>query len=204
MSRLYIFINGINTSPLDKNSWNARAELWVEAKTPYKAEAFRYYSDTFFRRLWQDRHVDDVIEIINHFPGFEVVLVGHSNGCDIISRILLKTRCSFTEIHLIAGACDADCSKNGINDAFEEARIDRLYIYGSTNDGILKKAKWSTGFLRYVGLGYGYIGLVGPKKLRKDFRSKVTVNCNPLYDHSTWFALENFESTMRMITGVTS
>lgn len=193
---VYLLINGINSNPGDAHGWNRRMASEINETTPYKADAFVYFSDTIFRRMFQNARVADLCKVIESYlrSGFEVNLVGHSNGCDIISRILLKRRYNLSQIHLIAGACEADCNKNGINKAIESGRLDQAFIYKSATDTALIKAR-RTSFLQWFGLGYGFIGLSGPENPGPD----VFTVTRDGYDHSTWFDGRHFKKTTDLI-----
>lgn len=196
--RVYIFVNGILTNPLDTQGWTDRACRWIDRYTEHKADRFEYLSGAITRRLFQNARVEKFTEIVSEYVDLDLVLVAHSNGCDIISRFLLKTRLRIKEIHLIAAACERDFSQNGINAAMEAGRLDDCFLYGSKNDKALQLAFNTGKFLRFFGLGYGTLGLKGPKKVACPLRvHRLSMD---EYDHSTWFDPNHFENTMRLIT----
>jgi len=201
MSRkIYIFVNGILTNPGDVNGWTDNAEAWIEGNTPYKATRLEYACGVLTRRFKQNARVDNLETICKKYEKERLCLVGHSNGCDIICRLIARRSLVFDQVHLIAGACEADFKKNGLNDAINLCQVNKLCVYWSKNDKALKKAKLSTNLFGWLGLGYGYLGLIGPKNLDKDASVKVN-SIEKKWDHSDWFKHENFEGTMRSLVG---
>ena len=198
--RIYIFINGIRTRPSDVQGWTDRAETWIETNTKYKGTKFEYKSGAITRRFGQEKRVDDLETIVKGFLGEKVILVGHSNGCDIINRLVKRALFRFEEIHLIGAASEKDFEKNGFNLALRSERVKRIYVYWSKNDEALKTAKLSTRLFGRFGLGYGYLGLVGPENVDPLFRSRVC-SFEHDFDHSDYFRGGNFEETMKLISG---
>lgn len=197
----YIFINGILNKAGNINNWNTRACMWIDEKTNFKAERYEYESDIIFRRFGQEKRVNDIQTIINRLSQGDIILVGHSNGCDLIERLVKRYTHYFKEIHLIAGASERNFKTNGFNEALRDRKIGEIFIYMSRYDNALKKAKWSTRLFGWLGLGYGYIGLVGPSKIAKDVKFKVhTIDMKR--DHQDWFSTQNFDETMKLLTHI--
>lgn len=197
----YVFINGILSTPGDVSAWTDRAEAWVETHCMRShATRLEYATDAIFRRMHQSARVDDLEAIVKRLAGQRIVLVGHSNGCDIIERFIKRKNYVIDEIHLIAAASEADFEKNGMNNALKLGFIKRVHVYWSKKDGALKKAKLSSTLLSWIGLGYGYLGLVGPKKVDPLVQSRVD-NTERSFDHSEWFSEARFNETMRSVTG---
>lgn len=197
--KVYICGNGILTNPGDAKDWNRRAAIWIEEHAkPARAQPYLYFQDIIFRRLFQQKRVDELIAIVKSFEEdeFDIYLVGHSNFCDIICRLLQKWDGMISEVHLIAGACEANCEKNGINAALKQGRLAKAFIYVSADDSALKSAKLSETILGWAGLGYGSMGLTGP--VNRAIRTRVIRRDS--YDHSTWFDDDHFDETMRLIT----
>jgi len=199
--RIYIFINGILTKPGDVQGWTDRAETWIETNTKYKATRFEYYSGALSRRLFQEKRVDDLETVVKGFLGEKIILVGHSNGCDIIQRLVCRALFRFEEIHLIGAASEKDFDKNGFNAALRTERVKRIYVYWSKNDTALKKAKLSTRLFGNFGLGYGYLGLVGPQNVDPELKHRVG-SFEFVHDHSDYFLGKNFENTLKIISGM--
>jgi pimeloyl-ACP methyl ester carboxylesterase len=196
MKCVYIFINGILNYPGSAHGWTDSAVTWTHNRTACAAEKFEYFTPMLTRRFTQKKHVREFSALVNSYGlDWTVNLVGHSNGCDIICRALPGLR-PIESMHLISGACEADCWANGINSAMTAGRLWAVTCYVAGKDAAMKAA-WLSRALRCVGLGYGTLGLTGP--LRGNSKRITTVR-EPEYGHSTWFEPENFERTMRRIT----
>jgi hypothetical protein len=136
-----------------------------------------------------------------------VVLVGHSNGAEVICRALreveigtrgsssLQGRHPVAEVHLIAPACEADFDRNGLNAALEYGRVGAVHVYMSGQDRALRLARWSRRLFGWLGLGYGDLGLRGPVNAA----GRVFAHREATFGHSTWFAGAEFERTMQRI-----
>lgn len=201
----YIFVNGILSKPEDVVSWTDRAVFWInkaDQAGDLRADKMEYECGIFSRRFYQNDRVKNLQKIAKNYNGDRVVLVGHSNGCDIIERVVRKGTPKIHELHLIAAASQADFKKNGYNRALKNGLIENIYIYMSPIDEALEKARLSTQLFGWMGLGYGYMGLTGPLNVDPSIKHKVFVY---KYDfgHSDWFSRKNFESTMRAISRLT-
>lgn len=196
----FIFVNGILTNPESVDSWTDRAEQWIDANTDAKATKMEYRAGALTRRLYQNKRVRNLQTICKRYLGQKIVLVAHSNGGDIVQRLINKGMPKINEIHLIASASEADFKKNGFNRALKHGNLDKITVYVSPIDSALKKARWSTRIFGWLGLGYGYLGLVGPKNVEDSIKDKVKV-ISDLLDHSQWFSKKFFERTMETISG---
>lgn len=196
----YIFVNGIMTNPESVDSWTDRAEQWIDTNTSDKATKMEYRSGVLTRRLYQNERVRNLQTVAKRYLGQKIVLVAHSNGGDIVQRLIAKGMPKISEIHLIASASEADFKKNGFNRALRHGNLEKITVYVSPVDNALKKARWSTRLFGWMGLGYGYLGLVGPKNVEDSIKDKVKV-ISDLLDHSQWFSKKYFDRTMQTIIG---
>lgn len=200
MRATYIFVNGIFTvAETSLGKWTEAAAQWIDRNTEDSAEQFSYWCDVLFRRLLQQKRARELAKILETWDGRRIVLVGHSNGCDLICRALKLTSVKVAEVHLFAGAVDSSFTKNGLNEAIRQERVGGLFIYSSASDEALRIAGLSQVF-SWLGLGYGNLGLTGPKDatdLAKEHTKEVRRDS---YGHSDWFLAANFDSTMRMIS----
>lgn len=198
----YIFIEGVHGNPESSDEWTDRAEAYVENFcSKCKATRLEYKSDLVFRRMGQEERVDNLETILKRLDGHKIVLVAHSNGGDIVERLMKRKNFFIEEIHLIASASEKDFEKNGFNRTLTMGIIKKIFVYWSKKDAALKKAKWSSFLLSWLGLGYGYLGLVGPKNVDKAIDHRVE---STQYDfgHSDYFDSENFGPLMKKITGI--
>lgn len=196
----FLCVNGILTKEHDIKGWPDRAEVFYQNKGLI-ASRYKYESGAFTRFVYQGKRVKEVTTILKRSIR-PVIYVGHSNGCEIFSRLVKETRYKFPAAHLFAPAVDADFKRNGFNAALKSERIGKLYIYGSANDTWLKHGHRWTGWLRKIGLGYGNLGQVGPINLDLDLADRVILTWRDNYNHSTWLnslkIKDSLEMTLRL------
>lgn len=157
----FIAINGIRTKPGDAEGWTDRFVTWINTRLPdgVVAEKFEYSCSAILRRMHQRQRADEISKKVGYYrrAGYRLVLVGHSNGCDLIARVLEACGAEIDAAHLIAPAADEE----DFAEAIREGLIRRIHIYGSKNDGALKFAKSTRPLIGWLGLGYGSLGLRG-------------------------------------------
>lgn len=212
---LYIFVNGILNKPGAHNGWTDRAVSWVHQHTGHQAEKFEYLTGALTRRFTQNLHAVALRSLINSYKGRPIHLVGHSNGCDIIVRALTgePMLAQIASVHLIAGACEADFEKNGLNRLLLDSKVGRVAIYVGGQDKAMRAARVSQWVVGWLGLGFGTMGLTGPKNVDRALAvnvgqfsevfmlsAEVTVINEPKFGHSTFFDKAHFEETMRRVT----
>ena len=199
--QVFICVNGILTLPGDAEGWTDRAVTWLHTHfptLPTKAEKFEYASGVLTRRLFQDKRAANLAGVVGKYlkEGFRVVLVGHSNGCDLIARVLAKVDRPVHSVHLFAAAADGEDFARAL--AF--GRVGTLHLYGSRRDLALKLAGLSRSVLGWVGLGYGSLGREGPAFAAKHDGGRVFDHSDHDFGHSDWWEPgENFERTMRLL-----
>lgn len=201
-STFYFCVNGILTVPGDSEGWTIRANEWIEDRYLGYADRYEYFSGALLTRmLFQARRAREVIKrlkqrAVNH----DIVLVGHSNGCEIICRVLKSQEIKCKAVHLIAAACEQDFNKNGLNKAIEDGIVDELHLYTSTSDEALDLAR-ATSWLSFFGMGYGLLGSKGPTHINLQAILKTEIHRRDSYRHSTWFDEHHLDETMKLITG---
>lgn len=195
-----IFVNGILSSPEDVEAWTDRAVEWVNNNTDYKADKMEYKSGVLTRRWYQSQRVKNLQKMCKSYLGDRILIVAHSNGADIIQRMINKGIPRVHELHLIAAAAEHDFRKNGYNRALKNNHVEKIFIYASPVDEALKKAQLSTRLFGWLGLGYGYLGLVGPLFIDPSVQDKVVVHTENMA-HSQWFSKKHFDITMRLVSG---
>lgn len=197
--RAFVFVNGILTNAGAHDGWTDRAVTWTQTRTPYKAEKWEYSTTALMRRLRQQSRAEKIATMLRYYQdaGFEVVLVGHSNGCDIIARVLALRGVEpwhfagpVRSAHLFAPAADAADFRRALADA----DLRSLFLYGSANDRALQLGSISRALTGWLGLGYGSMGLLN------DVPAGAHVYCDDSFGHSTWFEKgEHFERTMLLL-----
>lgn len=197
----FFFINGILTDPRRADAWTDEAVDWINRKLPdaVVGVSYEYNATPLLRRLHQSQRAQHIAAKVAAYrrANYRVVLVGHSNGCDLIARVIGGISVEVASVHLIAPAADeADFER-----ALELDTVQRIHIYGSPNDGALRFAKFSRTWLGLglVNLGYGSLGLRG-EQFAAAHPDRVKDHSRADYGHSDWFQPRaNFLSTMRHI-----
>lgn len=195
LKRIYICVNGILCRPGDSHLWSARAVTWLHTHTEHRAESVRYFCTAIGRAFRQQRRIDHLVRFLKAYdnPEWELHLVGHSNGCDIMVRGLAAAQYPKVKaLHLFSGACSADFHRNGLNYALCNDSLSELNVYLAGQDKALKLASHSIGRL----LGYGVLGLHGPRNVASVVKGKVNVMKVDDFGHSDWWSDENFVQSM--------
>jgi len=197
----FMFINGILTDPRKPDAWTDEAVDWCNRKLPdgVVGVSYEYNATPLLRRLGQSKRAQHIAAKASAYrrSGYRVVLVGHSNGCDLIGRVIGGMSAEVSSVHLIAPAAD----EADFETALEFASVNRIHIYGSPNDKALRFAAFSRRWfgLGLVGLGYGSLGLRGQEFAAKH-PAVVQDHSRADFGHSDWFKPRpNFLNTMRLI-----
>jgi hypothetical protein len=194
--RVFICVNGILTWPGEADGWTDRAVTWLHTRTDFRAEKFEYACGPLSRRLRQQWRAEAIAKMCAYYfaAGYEVSLVGHSNGCDLIARVLALVAGEIRSVHLFAAATDW----KAFSLALRMGRVRRAHLYVSAGDRALFFAALSRDLIGWLGLGYGSLGRDVPAAALAN--SAVTVHRNDTFGHSTWFERgERFESTMQLL-----
>jgi predicted alpha/beta hydrolase family esterase len=198
--KTFIFVNGILNCPGSSNGWTDRAVTWIHTHTEHRAEKFEYFSPVIFRRWFLKDWTNDLAELVAKYAGKPLVLVGHSNGCELICRTVKISGAQIRGLHLISGACAADFYTNGLNAALKANRVGKVVAYVAEKDLPMKIARVSQNLIGWLGLGYGTLGLNGPLRTAIEVENRVMPVRQPDFGHSTWFLDENFDDLMKTIT----
>jgi pimeloyl-ACP methyl ester carboxylesterase len=174
-------------------------------------EKFEYYTSALLRGFRQELRAQQIARMVGYYTraGYRVVLVGHSNGCALIARVLQLAGPESTELpedqkrdlkidcaHLISPAAD----EKDFAEAIREGLVRRIHIYGSKNDGALKFAQVTRPLIGWLGLGYGSLGLRG-REFAALFPEMVQDHSDDTHGHSTWMQRgPRFEALMQAIS----
>ncbi|HEX2862167.1 MAG TPA: hypothetical protein VHN79_11030 [Lacunisphaera sp.] len=194
--RVFICVNGILTLPDESEGWTDRAVTWLHTHTDFRAEKFEYACGAITRRLRQQWRAQAIAKMCAYYfsAGYEVSLVGHSNGCDLIARVLALVAGHIRSVHLFAAAADWQ----PFSLALHLNRVARVHLYVSDADRALLFAGLSRNLLGWLGLGYGDLGRTVPAAALR--HPKARVNRNDTYGHSSWFERgTRFEATMNLL-----
>jgi len=189
------FVNGILTFPANSRDWNYRAVVWTQVRRDGHAQAVEYFCGPIGRAFGQKKRAAKIAELLLAYQGWEINLVGHSNGCAVILAALdsLLVYPQIKAIHLVSAACEADFNFNGLNEAIENGKVEKVCVYRGAKDLALRIASGSLGKL----LGYGVLGLIGPQNVSESAKDKVGVITWSDFGHGTCFEPQHFEKTMR-------
>jgi pimeloyl-ACP methyl ester carboxylesterase len=211
---VYLVVNGIANLPDNVDGWTDSMILGCAALGRY-GDKYEYFTSFITRWIRQGNRAKKVARLIDKWQklGKVPVLVGHSNGCDLIIRALRITPTKGAIVHLISAAAEPDFEKNGLAAALNDGRVERVYIYMAGKDSALSKyapasrvacapLNWAIRLFnpKYGGLGFKSLGTIGPKNYPA---LKVDITREPNYGHSTWFTPENFPKTLQAIIGKT-
>lgn len=199
--QVFIFINGIMNLPGEALNWNDRAVTWthvnrsVNAKLLMVAEKVEYFCGPIGRAFGQDQRAKKLTRMLGFYLGWDIVLVGHSNGAAVILDALeMAGWPRIEEVHFVSGACEADFDRNGLNDALSRNRIGKVTVYCGGKDGAMRYARsW---FARL--LGYGTLGLHGPRNVAASISKagRVATFLWRSFGHSTCWNEDHFDATM--------
>jgi len=189
MKHAYLVVNGILTDPSDINGWCDIFEDYYQNEG-YACTKYEYFSGAITRFFKQGKRVKQLEEIINRTKS-PLIYVGHSNGCELFSRLMKDSKCVFEAAHLFSPAMQADCNLNGITLGLLTNRVKNVYLYCSRRDIVLRDWASKTSFLRFLGLGYGTLGYSGPVNVLPQIEHRVYVHWNNRFGHSDWFTKKN-------------
>lgn len=192
--RVYILVNGILNFPGSAKNWNGRGVTWLHLHDgDGRAEKVEYFCGPIGRAFGQQQRAEKLAATIRYYHGWDIVLVGHSNGTDVILKALaLLSWPRISALHLVSAACDACFETNGLNLALLSGTLDRCFVYVAERDMALRAAhtligKW---------LGYGTLGLHGPLNISPQIVDRVGVLHFENFGHSDCFADHHFDRTM--------
>jgi hypothetical protein len=199
MPRIFHLVNGIDTFPGCSENWNGRGVTWLHTNTEARAEKIEYFCGPIDRAFGQKDRAEKLYRTMSFYKeGWENVLVGHSNGADVIVDMFENFNGwpNVSQLHLVCAACDADFESNHLNAWLRSGRVGRVSVYTGNRDWALRLAGNPLG--RF--LGYGALGLHGPLKVAPDVAERVTWVIWPDYGHSDCWHDANFDKTMGLLS----
>lgn len=189
----FFCVNGILTKPSDIGGWCDYFEDYYQNEG-YPCTKYEYFSGAITRFIKQGKRVEEICTILERISN-PIVYVGHSNGCELFSKVVKKTKAKFVAAHLFAPAMESDFDENGLNYALLSGKVQQVYLYCSKKDQVLKNYASKTSFLKFIGLGYGTLGYTGHKNVLPQVQHRVSELWKKDYDHSTWFSENNIKET---------
>lgn len=204
--RTILCVPGILTKPGLIDNWPELACRWIDRQRPdINAERYEYYSPATLRGMGEAGRAADLATVLGDYIDDRLTLVAHSNGADVVVRalkLLPKTQVIET-IHLLSPACEADWTTNGLNVAMAAGRVGFVDVWIAGKDtalGFWARLSRIPPLSWIPGLSYGLLGRDGPQGVQPDLASRVSVQAEPDYGHSTWWDAANFDDTMRRLT----
>lgn len=200
--RWYCGINGIMNWPGSRKGCTDLIADYIMNHTKYQCDKMEYACGPLLsKEFFQSGRVEILREKSSKIP-CGVYLIGHSNGADIIQKYINSSYRRIEQIHLVAGACESDFRRSGLNKALITGRLGEVHVYFSKNDNILRGRKESffNAACRKIGLGYGWLGYSGPKYVDALVESRV-IRHEWECGHSEYFDKDNLPKLMQQIIG---
>ncbi len=187
----YIFVPGILNLPSSASAWTDRAVTWIHVRQACEvAEKFEYLALPLSRRLLAERRAQQLAALMERYPidTFSIVLVGHSNGCDVILRALWRAKRPANFVHFFAPAIAVNPRQHRLVRQIREGRIGFLHLHLAARDRVLTDS---------------FLGGAKHDAVRAQFADEhhTTVRSMPGFGHSTWWSPAHFEQTMRLVAG---
>ena len=201
-------IPGILNKPSDPDSWQDRGVTETLHRTAFLAEKGEYMARPITRRIGLTRKSRKIAERICIYSGRNIHLLVHSNGGEVARRIIrwaLEDRPDyvpmpkFASITFLAPACDADFDANYLNAAFRAGILGRVVVNRAENDFPLKLGRASKRVFGVIGLGYGDLGLVGPRNVDPLYVDRVEDEKFPGYRHGTFTSGNELNQTLASV-----
>lgn len=200
---LRLYIPGVMTIPRAENSWITRAVTHTIAYRKMFAESLEYMSFITFDTLLRNRRRAGLLKRrLGHYwrEGWDIHLVGHSNAARIILRAIPELApMPFKRVDLIAGAVEADCTLNNVNDILRSGQLESLHVWIGRKDVPLLIADWLG---RPFGYGRRQLGRSGPINLDTtipNVSERVVIHERSDLGHAGFLSSMEFERTFAML-----
>ncbi len=200
IKRIYIYVPGILNLPGSTEGWTDRAVTWTHTRTPYRAEKFEYWNGPLGAMATANKRAAALIRMLKHYDPerWQIVLVGHSHGCEVIVRALRGFETPIHAVFLMAPSCSEELSETGLLERLGSNNIYKLVIGIGGRDRLLRAAKKFSPLLKLFGIRYGHIGGDNPETVMNQLNHKRgRVAYMPTFNHNDWVRHGiNFELTM--------
>lgn len=208
---IWIFVRGIAGNASDLKEWEQGGVDWVLQDQYCRERGFVARCDSYecsFLTVWMNepKRARQLAAVIRSYldAGYEVHLVGHSNGTRVIREALKLLRWpKVGTVHFVCGACDSDFERTGLNYALKHHRIERFYYYVGGRDWAMKLENTFLGKLDFALPEKSCpMGLRGPRNVAKEVRNRVIDNSTgwERFGHGTCFTAAHFNNTLKRIT----
>jgi pimeloyl-ACP methyl ester carboxylesterase len=201
MNRVQIYVPGILVVPGASRNWDGRAVTHTHTWSDYRAEKVEYWCGPVSRAFGQKERAEKLYRTISYYDGkdWQRVLVGHSNGSDVILTMLRERQWMprIDALHLVCAATCSDFERNGLNSLLIRGKVGQVFIYVAGKDLVLRLASLRLARM----LGYGTLGLHGPKNVSKYAAERVTTINDGVwksFGHSDCWNDVHFNGTMSL------
>ena len=197
---LYLLIPGIRHRRASFAGWTDRLAiaLALDGKVAIPME----YSVGFWRpRRLRRRLARELAQAIRVWNKGGVVpnLVTHSNGGVILCQALaLDADIKVGTVCMVAPAAWRSMEQNGLNAALLTGRVQKLRIFASRGDRVLRYGGVSAIF-SWLGKGYGRLGYDGPRDVDPRVAKRVEVIWEDHQNHGSWFSTKSLGRFIRQI-----
>lgn len=192
---------GIGNQPEAWSDFLNRMVPIVNQRGDWRGQGVYYATNALTVGANEGERVQTCGNILKSYPGLELHGMGHSNG----TRVILDGwqaagRPPIATIHLLCGACDADCDSNGINDGLLSGLIGDVFVYVATQDEAMRIENTLAGkALFQLPLGHQPLGLAGPQNVNPAVMSRIHVIDWTGFGHSTCWDDQHFDATVAQI-----
>lgn len=193
MRSVLIFVPGILTFPGDGRNWSGRAVSWTHNHSGACAEKVEYFCGPIGRAFGQRERSRKLFHTLDQYrDNWNITLVGHSNGAAVILDCFDYPCPQIHSLHLVCGACESSFHANGLNDRLQKDDIGQIAVYVAGKDMMLALAhSWAGRFL-----GYGILGLHGPKHVSPMIADRVRTITWPAFGHSDCWSDDYLDETL--------
>lgn len=191
----------------DWKNWPNQACVWVNKNTAHKSQTLTYFTGPILAGLTRHRRARNFADMLRQYSSplaprpSPLIIVAHSEGtATTLLALKLAGWPRIEELHVICGACDADCWANGLNHALSSGRIGKVFIYVAGRDGAMKLEDTYIGSLCFgLQTGGQPMGLKGPENLIPAAERHTEVIHWKTFGHSDCFLPINFNNTLRQV-----
>lgn len=197
---------GIGNDPQSWNDWLNRVIPILNQRGDWRAQGDFYAANALDVGQGEGQRVQTFADILRAYPGVECHGWGHSNGTRVVldgwaaTGPDVRTRPRLTTVHLLCGACDADCDANGINAGLLAGTLGDVFIYVADQDEAMRIEDTLPGkALFQLPFGHRPLGLAGPENVNPAVGERVHVIHWPAYGHSTCWDADHFSGTVTQV-----
>lgn len=199
--RVMSMAEGIANQPEAWSDWCNQVGPVFNKRGDWRSAPIFYATTALTVELHEGERVQTFAKILSAYGGIETHAMGHSNGTRVIlDGWITAGRPPLKTIHLLNGACDADCITNGINEGLQSGALGEVYIYWGGKDFAMRaEDTWLGTKLFDLPDGHQPMGLAGPLNVDPAVANRVHVTKWDEYDHSTCFDADHFNITLETI-----